>query len=237
MIPPVRLFIDTGSVAEVEELAAWGVLSGATTNPSLLAKEQLDPSEAIVRICELVGGPVSAEVVSDDPIEMVAQGRALAALHEHVVVKVPFGAAGLRATRELSDLDIGVNVTLVFSPSQALLAAEAGARYVSCFMGRLDDCSIDSTEVLSGIVAALRPGAVGAQVLAASIRHPEHIVSAARLGCEVATVPGKVLRQMLDHPLTTAGIERFDADWRSRPELGQWLDGLVSGAAAPAGAR
>jgi transaldolase len=237
MIPPVRLFIDTGSVAEVEELAAWGVLSGATTNPSLLAKEQLDPSEAIVRICELVGGPVSAEVVSDDPIEMVAQGRALAALHEHVVVKVPFGAAGLRATRELSDLDIGVNVTLVFSPSQALLAAEAGARYVSCFMGRLDDCSIDSTEVLSGIVAALRPGAVGAQVLAASIRHPEHVVSAARLGCEVATVPGKVLRQMLDHPLTTAGIERFDADWRSRPELGQWLDGLVSGAAAPAGAR
>jgi transaldolase len=237
MIPPVRLFIDTGSVAEVEELAAWGVLSGATTNPSLLAKEQLDPSEAIVRICELVGGPVSAEVVSDDPIEMVAQGRALAALHEHVVVKVPFGAAGLRATRELSDLDIGVNVTLVFSPSQALLAAEAGARYVSCFMGRLDDCSIDSTEVLSGIVAALRPGAVGAQVLAASIRHPEHVVSAARLGCEVATVPGKVLQQMLDHPLTTAGIERFDADWRSRPELGQWLDGLVSGAAAPAGAR
>jgi transaldolase len=237
MIPPIRLFIDTGSVAEVEELAAWGVLSGATTNPSLLAREQLDPGDAVVRICELVGGPVSAEVVSDDPAEMVAQGRALAALHEHVVVKVPFGVAGLRATRELSDLGIGVNVTLVFSPSQALLAAEAGARYVSCFMGRLDDCSIDSAEVLGGIVAALRPGAVAAEVLAASIRHPEHVVTAARLGCEVATVPGKVLRQMVDHPLTAAGIERFDADWRSRPELGQWLDGLVSGAAAPAGAR
>jgi transaldolase len=233
----MRLFIDTGSVAEVEELAAWGVLSGATTNPSLLAREQLDPGEAVVRICELVGGPVSAEVVSDDPAEMVAQGRALAGLHEHVVVKVPFGVAGLRATRELSDLGIGVNVTLVFSPSQALLAAEAGARYVSCFMGRLDDCSIDSAEVLGGIVASLRPGAVAAEVLAASIRHPEHVVTAARLGCEVATVPGKVLRQMVDHPLTAAGIERFDADWRSRPELGQWLDGLVSGAAAPAGAR
>ena len=233
----MRLFIDTGSVAEVAEIAAWGVLAGATTNPSLLAREELDPGEAIKRICELVQGPVSAEVVSDDPTEMVAQGRALAALHEHVIVKVPFGAAGLEATSALSALDIGVNVTLVFSPTQALLAAEAGARYISCFMGRLDDCSIDSTEVLSGIIAALRPGGVTAQVLAASIRHPEHVVTAARLGCEVATVPGKVLRQMLDHPLTASGIERFDADWRSRPDLGEWLDGLVAGAPAAVAAR
>jgi transaldolase len=229
----MRLFIDTGSVAEVEEIAAWGVLSGATTNPSLLAREKGDPGEAIRRICELAGGPVSAEVVSDDPVEMVAQGRALAALHEHVIVKVPFGAAGLEATHVLSGDGIGVNVTLVFSASQALLAAEAGATYISCFMGRFDDCSIDSAEVLGGIVAALRPAEVDAQVLAASIRHPEHVLTAARLGCEVATVPGKILRQMLGHPLTAAGIERFDADWRSRPELAEWLDGLLARSAGP----
>jgi transaldolase len=229
----MKLFIDTGSVSEVEEIAAWGVLSGATTNPSLLAREDGNPGEAIRRICELVSGPVSAEVVSDDPAEMVTQGRALAALHEQVIVKVPFGAAGLEATRALSGAGIGVNVTLVFSASQALLAAEAGATYISCFMGRLDDCSIDSAEVLGGIVAALRPAEVDARVLAASIRHPEHVVTAARIGCEVATVPGKVLRQMLQHPLTTSGIERFDADWRARPELAEWLDGLVARSAGP----
>jgi transaldolase len=229
----MRLFIDTGSVAEVEEIAAWGVLSGATTNPSLLALEDGDPGEAIRRICELVPGPVSAEVVSDEPAEMIAQGRALARLHRQVIVKVPFGAAGLEATRVLSGEGTGVNVTLVFSASQALLAAEAGAAYISCFMGRLDDCSIDSGEVLGGIVEALRPAGLPAQVLAASIRHPEHVVAAARLGCEVATVPGKVLRQMLQHPLTSSGIERFEADWRSRPELAEWLDGLVAGAAGP----
>lgn len=234
----MRLFIDTGSVAEVEEIAAWGVLSGATTNPSLLAAEDGDPGESIRQICELVSGPVSAEVVADDAGDMVRQGLALAALHEQVVVKVPFAAAGLQATRALSDEGIGVNVTLVFSPTQALLAAEAGARYISCFMGRLDDCSIDSAEVLAGIIAALRPGggwpAESGMVLAASIRHPEHVVTAARLGCEVATVPGKVLRQMLGHPLTASGIERFDADWRSRPELVDWLQGLLAGASTAA---
>jgi transaldolase len=132
-------------------------------------------------------------------------------------------------------------MTLVFSATQALLAAEAGARFISCFMGRLDDCSIDSSEVLAGIVAALRPAGLGSEVLAASIRDPQHVVMAARLGCEVATVPGKVLRQMLEHPLTAAGIERFNADWRSRPELGEWLEGLVSAGAtavaAPASVR
>ncbi len=232
----MRLFIDTGSVDEVEEIAAWGVLAGATTNPSLLAREEGDPGDIVRQICELVSGPVSAEVVASDADEMVRQGRLLAGLHEHVVVKVPFCAAGLEATRALADEGIGVNVTLVFSPTQGLLAAEAGARYISCFMGRLDDCSIDSAEVLAGIVAVLRPGggwpAEAGMVLAASIRHPEHVVTAARLGCEVATVPGKVLRQMLDHPLTVAGIERFDADWASRPELADWLGGLRHGVAA-----
>jgi len=229
----MKLFIDTGSVAETEEIAAWGVLSGATTNPSLLAKEHGDPGDIIRRICELVDGPVSAEVVSSEPEGMVEEGKALASLHEHVVVKVPFSRAGLAATRELTTHGHRVNMTLVFSASQALLAAEAGATYVSCFMGRLDDISIGSAEVLAEIVAALRAGGPESQVLAASLRHPMHAVVAAKLGCEVATAPGKVLRQMLDHPLTEAGIERFGADWRARPEFGAWLEGLVRSGKVP----
>ena len=221
----MKLFIDTGSVAEVEEIAAWGVLSGATTNPTLLAKEQADPGDIIARICELVDGPVSAEVVSDRTEGMVVEGRALAGIHRHVVVKVPFSPAGLGATRELAAEGIRVNMTLVFSAAQALLASEAGATYVSCFMGRLDDIAVDSGAVLEEIVTALGPERE-AQVLAASLRHPMHAVVAARLGCDVATAPGKVLRAMLAHPLTDTGIERFAADWRSRPEFGEWLRGL-----------
>jgi transaldolase len=223
----MKLFIDTGSVAEVEQIAAWGILSGATTNPSLLAKEEGDPGEAIKRICDVLRGPVSAEVVSDEAEGMIAEGRALAGLNEHVVVKVPFSQAGLAATRTLSSEGIPINMTLVFSANQALLSAEAGATYISCFMGRLDDISVDSTAVLREIVDTLRPGGYTAQVLAASIRSPEHVVTAAKLGCEVATVPAKVLKQMLDHPLTTAGIEKFTADWQSRPEFAEWLRGLT----------
>jgi transaldolase len=224
----MRFFIDTGSVAEVEEIAAWGILSGATTNPSLLAKEQGDPGDIVRRICELVRGPVSAEVFSDDARSMIEEGRALAALHEHVVVKVPFSSDGLRATRALTDEGIRVNMTLVFSANQALLTAQAGATYASCFMGRLDDISIDSATVVAEIVETLRPGGTTTEVLAASIRHPEHVITAARLGCEVATVPAKVFRQMLDHPLTETGRERFKSDWQSRPEFGEWLRELVS---------
>ena len=228
----MKLFIDTGSVAEVEEIAAWGVLSGATTNPTLLAKEEdRDPAESIRRICELVDGPVSAEVVSDNARDMVAEGRALAGLDDRVVVKVPFSAEGLAATRELSSSGIPVNETLVFSAAQALLTVEAGATYVSCFMGRLDDISVNSEEVVAEIVEALGP-ARDAQVLAASMRNPIHVVTAARLGCEVATVPGKVLKAMLAHPLTESGIARFADDWKSRPEFGQWLRGLVDESAA-----
>jgi transaldolase len=228
----MKLFIDTGSVAEVEEIAGWGILSGATTNPSLLAKEQGDPSDIIRRICDLVDGPTSAEVVSTDAAGMVAEGRALRELHEHVVVKTPFSKEGLAACKELSSDGIPVNMTLVFSANQALLAAEAGATYISCFMGRLDDISVDSAEVVREIVEALRAGRVASQVLAASMRHPGHMVTAARLGCEVSTAPAKVLRQMLDHPLTTAGIERFAADWQTRPEFAEWLRGLVDARAA-----
>ena len=223
----MKLFIDTGSVAEVEEIAAWGVLSGATTNPTLLAKEDGDPGDIIRRICELVDGPTSAEVVANEPEEMVREGLALAGLDSRVVVKVPFSSAGLTATRELTSEGIRVNMTLVFSAPQALLAAEAGAIYVSCFMGRVDDISVDSTAVLREIVEALRPGDTEAQVLAASLRNPMHVTAAATLGCEVATVPGKVLQQMLQHPLTEKGIERFTSDWQTRPEFAEWLHGLV----------
>jgi transaldolase len=228
----VRLFIDTGSAAEVEEIARWGVLAGATTNPSLLAKEDGDPGEIIRRICAAVGGPVSAEVVSQDPEGMIAEGRALRELHEHVTVKIPFCSEGLAATHVLTADGIPVNMTLVFSPNQALLAAGAGATYVSCFMGRLDDISVDSERVVAEIVDCFRAGGVTAQVIAASIRHPEHVIAAARLGCEIATVPAKVLRQMLEHPLTAAGAERFRNDWRSRPEFGEWLADLVAARAA-----
>jgi transaldolase len=224
----MRFFIDTGSVAEVEEIAAWGILSGATTNPTLLAKEHGDPGEIVRRICDIVGGPVSAEVVSDDAAGMVEEGRALAALHEHVVVKVPFSSEGLAATRALSAEEIRVNMTLVFSANQALLSAQAGAAFASCFMGRLDDISVDSAAVVGEIVASLRPGGTTTEVLAASIRHPEHVVTAARLGCEVATVPAKVFRQMLNHPLTERGRELFKSDWESRPEFVEWLRELVS---------
>jgi transaldolase len=145
-----------------------------------------------------------------------------------VIVKVPFSSEGLRATRILSDEGIEVNMTLVFSANQALLTAQAGATYASCFMGRLDDISIDSRAVVAEIVGALRPGGTTTQVLAASIRHPEHVVTAAQLGCEVATVPAKVFRQMLTHPLTEKGRELFKADWQSRPEFVDWLKGLVA---------
>jgi transaldolase len=223
----VRLFIDTGSVAEVEEIAAWGILAGATTNPSLLAKEQGDPGDIVRRICEFVGGPVSAEVVSQEPQGMIDEGRALRELHEHVTVKVPFCEQGLEAAHALTGDGIPVNMTLVFSANQALLASSAGATYVSCFMGRLDDISVDSTAVVREIVEAFRAGGVTSQVIAASIRHPEHVVIAAKLGCEIATVPAKALRQMLNHPLTDAGAERFRKDWESRPEFGAWLRELT----------
>jgi len=223
----MRLFIDTGSVAEVEEIARWGVLAGATTNPSLLAKEDGDPGEIVRRICDLVGGPVSAEVVATDPAGMIDEGRALRELHEHVTVKVPFCAEGLEATHALTADGIPVNVTLVFSANQAMLAAGAGATYVSCFMGRLDDISVDSTAVVAEIVECFRAGGVTSEIIAASIRHPEHVVASAKLGCEIATVPAKVLRQMLAHPLTESGAERFRADWQARPEFGEWLTELT----------
>jgi transaldolase len=224
----MELFIDTGAVSEVEEIASWGVLSGATTNPSLLAKEDGEPGDIIRKIADLVGGPTSAEVVSADAEGMIAEGQALRKLHEHVTVKVPFGPEGLKATKALTDDGAMVNMTLVFSPNQALLSAAAGATFISCFMGRLDDISIDSAKVVEEICDVLRAGSYESKVLAASIRHPEHMVTAASLGCDIATVPAKVFHQMLNHPLTTEGAAKFESDWKSRPEFGEWLSGLVA---------
>ncbi|MGE4426257.1 MAG: transaldolase family protein [Solirubrobacteraceae bacterium] len=230
----MKLFIDTGSVAEVEEIARWGVLAGATTNPSLLAKEEGEPEEIIRRIADLVDGPTSAEVVSDDADGMVAEGVALRGLDERIVVKVPFCAAGLEATARLAELGHPVNMTLVFSAPQAILAAEAGATYISSFLGRLDDIGMDSAESLAEIVAAVRDNSTGAQVLAASIRNPIHVTTSATLGADVATVPGKILKQMLRHPLTESGIAQFTADWQTRPEFAVWLKGLVERSGATA---
>lgn len=224
----MKLFIDTGSVAEVEEIAPWGVLAGATTNPSLLAKEAGDPGDSIRRIADLVKGPTSAEVVSHTAEGMIEEGRALRELHPQVTVKVPFSEAGLTAARTLSDEDTMVNMTLVFSANQALLAAAAGSTFVSCFMGRLDDISVNSASVVEEIVSVLRARDLKSEVLAASIRHPEHMVTAASLGCDIATVPAKVFHQMLKHPLTESGIEKFGADWDTRPEFGTWLNNLVA---------
>ena len=201
----MKLFIDTGSVGEVEELAPWGALSGATTNPSLLAREGSSPAATIRRICELLDGPVSAEAVSDNPRELVAQGR------------------GLAATRELVEDGIRVNMTLVFSAAQALLSAEAGATYISCFIGRLDDIGQDAGSALAEVIATLRSAESRPQVLAASIRSARHAVEAAKLGADVATIPAAVLRQMTTHPLTVAGIERFTRDWAAEPALAAWL--------------
>jgi transaldolase len=224
----MKLFIDTGSVAEVEEIARWGVLSGATTNPSLLAKAEGDAGDAIKRIAEIVGGPTSAEVVSeDDPDRMVAEGIAVRTIHENVIVKVPFGPNGLEATSRLRALGHPVNMTLVFSAAQAILAAEAGATYISSFLGRLDDIGVDSEYELREIVEAVHENSKGAQVLAASTRSPLHVVKAATAGADVATVPYKVLKQMLNHPLTDSGNAGFAKDWATKPELAAWLNGLV----------
>ena len=227
----MRLFIDTGSVEEVEEISAWGVLSGATTNPTLLAGGG-DPGETLRRICELVDGPVSGEVVSEHAAEMVEQGRGLSAIHDNVVVKLPFGPAGLAATRELVRDGIRVNMTLVFTAAQALLAAEAGASFVSCFIGRLEDIGEDALGALDDVVRALGRSERRPLVLAASIRTPRHAVEAAKLGADVATIPAKVLRQMTAHPLTDSGIERFGADWAADPSRVRWLRDLGATAAA-----
>jgi transaldolase len=215
----VKLFIDTANLDEIREVHSWGVLAGVTTNPSLIAKEGKDFLETIHQICELVQGPVSAETVASDPEGMIREGRLLAKVHEHVVVKVPLTEAGLRACRALSDEGIRVNVTLCFQPSQALLAGLAGATYISPFIGRVDDVSWDGVELIRQIVAIYsQSDTIGTQVLAASLRHPTHLVQSAMAGADVGTAPYSVLKAAIKHPLTDIGNQKFLKDWETVPE-------------------
>jgi transaldolase len=209
----MKLFIDTGNLKEIEALVPLGIIDGITTNPSLLAKEPGDFREVLGRICRLARGPVSAEVVATDAEGMVREGRELAAIDEHIVVKVPFGKEGLKACRTLSEGGARVNVTLVFSATQALLAAKVGAAYVSPFVGRLDDVGTDGMSLIEEIVEIFDNFEFPTEVLVASVRHPIHVVQAARLGADVCTCPPAVIEALFRHPLTDIGLERFLKDW------------------------
>ena len=211
----MKLFLDTADIKEIEEGVAWGIVSGVTTNPTLVSVHgKVDFKATIQRICELVQGPVSAEVVSLDAESMIKEARELSSWSPHVVVKIPMTWEGIKAVKVLSRENVKTNVTLVFSPNQALLAGLAGATYVSPFVGRLDDIGHDGVAVVGEIVQVLRSGGLQTQVLSASIRHPLHVVNSAKVGADVATVPFKVMQQMVKHPLTDIGIERFLADWK-----------------------
>lgn len=209
----MKLFVDTGNLKEIEALAAIGVLDGVTTNPSLMAKEGGDSRQLLKQICRVVQGPVSAEVVATDAAGMVREGRELAAIDEHIVVKVPFTKDGVRACRTLAADGHRVNVTLVFSAPQAWLAAKAGAAYVSPFVGRLDDIGAAGMGLVREIVDIFDNYELPAEVLVASVRNPIHIIEAARMGADVVTVPPAVIEQCFRHPLTDIGLERFLKDW------------------------
>lgn len=211
----MKLFIDTANVDEIREIAEWGVVDGVTTNPSLIAKEKRDFKEVVTEITGIVDGPISAEVVSLKHDEMVEEAKELAKIHKNIIIKVPMTEEGLIAVKELHAMGIKTNVTLVFTSTQALLAAKAGASYVSPFLGRLDDISTNGLNLIEEIMGIFNNYSYDTEVIAASIRHPMHVVECARLGCDIATVPYKVFKQMLHHPLTDSGIERFLKDWES----------------------
>jgi transaldolase len=209
----MKLFVDTGNVKEIDGLAALGILDGVTTNPSLLAKEGGDYRQILKHICQTVKGPVSAEVVATDYAGMVREGRDLAGIDEHIVVKVPFTKDGVKACKTLSSEGIRVNVTLIFSAAQAWLAAKVGASYVSPFVGRLDDVGTTGMNLVREIVDIFDNFEFTTEVLVASVRNPIHIVEAARMGADVATAPAAVIEQCFKHPLTDIGLERFLKDW------------------------
>jgi len=210
----LEIFLDTANVEEIKEAVDWGVVSGVTTNPTLIAREEGgDFHEIIKEICNLVQGPVSAEVISQDLDGILREARELAKIDPHVVVKIPVTSEGLSAVKVLSSEGVRANVTLVFSALQALLAAQAGAAYVSPFIGRIDDIGQEGMDILDDIMCIYENYQFSTQVIAASIRHPRHVLEAARIGTDIATVPFKVLKMMFRHPLTDRGIERFLADW------------------------
>ena len=209
----MKLFIDSGNLKEIEALVPLGIIDGITTNPSLLAKEGGDYRGLLKRICQIVKGPTSAEVVATDADGMVREGRELAAIDPHIVVKVPFTKEGVKACRTLSSEGKKVNVTLVFSPTQALLAAKVGATYVSPFVGRLDDIATSGMQLIAEIVDIFGNYDFKTEVLVASVRHSIHIVEAARMGADICTCPAAVIEGMFKHPLTDIGLERFLKDW------------------------
>ncbi|NLO90217.1 MAG: fructose-6-phosphate aldolase [Clostridia bacterium] len=209
----MKLFVDTANVDEIREVAQWGVVSGVTTNPTLIAKEGRNFHEVVKEICEIVDGPISAEVVSLKAEEMVKEAEELAGIHPNVVIKIPMTEEGLKAVKVLSKKGIKTNVTLIFSANQALLAARAGATYVSPFLGRIDDVGQSGMEVVADTVEIFNRHNIGTEIIAASIRHPMHVIEAAKVGAHIATVPYAVLKKMVYHPLTDIGIERFLADW------------------------
>lgn len=213
----MQIFIDSADIEEIRDAAAMGVVDGVTTNPSLVAKTGRPFEDVIVDICEVVDGPISAEVIATDYEGILTEARKLAAMHENIVVKVPLIAEGLKAVRTLTEEEIRTNVTLCFSPTQGLLAAKAGATYISPFIGRIDDISGDGMELVEQLVTIYRNYDLPTQVLAASIRHPVHVVQAAMVGAHVGTLPHKVIHQLVKHPLTDLGLERFLADAKKIP--------------------
>lgn len=209
----MKLFIDSGNIKDIQTLADIGIIDGVTTNPSLLAKEPGDFRENLKKICEIVKGPVSGEVTATDFAGMMQQGRDVAKIHQHMVVKVPLTRDGIKACKALSGEGIRVNVTLCFSAAQALLAAKAGATYISPFVGRLDDIGATGMDLIQQIVEIYRNYPFKTEVLVASCRSPIHVIEAARLGAGIATCPPAVIDQMFNHPLTNIGLERFLKDW------------------------
>lgn len=209
----MKFFIDTANIEEIKDANSMGMVDGVTTNPSLVAKEGRDFEELIKEICEIVDGPVSAEVISLDTEGMVREARHLAALHDNIVVKIPMTVNGIKATCKLSEEGIKINVTLVFSPLQALMAAKAGAAYVSPFIGRLDDLSNEGMVLVDQIVEIYGNYAFDTEIIVASIRHPLHVLDAALIGADIATIPYKVLAKFAAHPLTDKGIKTFLEDW------------------------
>lgn len=210
----MKLFLDSANLEEIREVASWGVLDGVTTNPSLCSKESVSFEDNIRAICALTPGPVSAECVSLKADEIVVEARSLARIAPNVAIKIPIGVEGLKATKALHAEGIAVNMTLVFSTGQALLAAKAGARFVSPFIGRLDDISEDGMALVEEIVQVFENYRLETEVIVASVRHPRHVIEAARLGADIATVPYGIMAKLVHHPLTDIGVERFLADWR-----------------------
>lgn len=214
----MKFFIDTANIEEIKRAWDIGVIDGVTTNPSLISKEGKDPIDLLKEICSIVNGPVSAEALSMKADEMVKEAESLAKIHENIVIKIPMGEEGLKAVKKLSGMGIKTNVTLVFSPGQALLAAKVGATYVSPFVGRLDDISHTGMNLIGEMIEIFDNYMFNTEVIVASIRNPLHVIEAAKMGAHIATIPSSVIAQLIKHPLTDMGIEKFLKDWEKVPK-------------------